>query len=76
MTTTKTKAEAIKILTAPDGPCDPFAEGVKDPDLFRQIVKESMDNFVRQNPLPSTQSPEQLAEAFMDHMAQRKKAPR
>src|SRR5258708_1693366 len=68
--------ERIRFLAAPDGRCVPLAEGVKHPDMFGQIVKESMDNFVRQNPRPSPQPREQRPEAFMDHLAQQKRPPR
>jgi len=74
MTATNTKAGALKILTAPGGPCDPFAESVKKPDMMLQFIKESLDTFVAQNPQPSGQSPEELADAFLHHMAERKKA--
>ena len=72
MSTTKTKAEALRILTAAGERNDPFAEGVKNPDLWLQIVKESLDIFVSQNPQPSGRSPEELADAFLHHMAERK----
>jgi hypothetical protein len=68
LTTTNTKAEALKILTAPGGPCDPFAEKAKNPDMMLQIIKEALDNFVGQNPQPSGRSPEELADAFLHHM--------
>jgi hypothetical protein len=66
----KTKAEALAILTAPGGPCD-----VKNPDLMAGIIKESLDIFVSQNPQPSDQSPDELAEAFLHHMEERNKLP-
>jgi hypothetical protein len=74
MTATKAKAEALKILTAPGAPCDPFAEGVENSDMVLQIIRESLDAFVSQNPQPSGQSPEELADAFLHHMTERKKA--
>jgi hypothetical protein len=74
MTATKIKAEALEILTAPGGPCDPFAESVKRPDVVLQIIKETFDTFVSQNPQPSGQSPEELVDAFLHHIAERKKA--
>jgi hypothetical protein len=75
MTATKIKAEALRILTAPGGPCDPFAEDVKDPDLMLQIIKESLDVFVDQNP-GHQHNPEKLAEAFLLHMDEIKSRPR
>jgi hypothetical protein len=44
--------------------------------MLLQIIKESLDIFVGQNPQPSGQSPEELADAFLHHMAERKKAAR
>jgi hypothetical protein len=67
---TNIKAEAVAILTAPGGPCD-----VKNPDLMAGIIKESLDIFVSQNPQPSDQSPDELAEAFLHHMEERSKLP-
>jgi hypothetical protein len=67
----KLKAKALQILTAPDAPCDPFAEGVKQPELVLQIVKESLDGFVRENPQPPGQSPDDLADVFLRHMTER-----
>ena len=61
MSATEVKAEALRILTAPGERNDPFAEGVKDPDLWLQIVKQSLDIFVAQNTQPAGQSPEELA---------------
>ena len=66
--------EALEILTAPGRPCDPFAGSANDPDLLVQIIKESLDVFVSQNPQPSGRSPEELADAFLLHMAERRKA--
>jgi len=63
-----------EILTAPGRPCDPFAGSANDPDLLVQIIKESLDVFVSQNPQPSGRSPEELADAFLLHMAERRKA--
>lgn len=76
MTTTKAKAEALKILTALGERSDPFAEGVKNPDLWLQIVKQALDIFVAQNTQPAGQSPEELAEAFLRHMDEFKRRPR
>ena len=53
MSTTKTKAEALRILTAAGERNDPFAEGVENPDWWLQIVKESLDIFVAQNTQPA-----------------------
>jgi hypothetical protein len=64
----------LEILTVPGGPCDPFAGSVKNPDMLLQIIKETLDSFVDQNPQPSGQSPDELAEAFLQHMAERRKA--
>ena len=76
MTATKIKAEALRILTAAGERNDPFAEGVKNPDLWRQIVKQALDIFVAQNTQPAGQSPEELAEAFLRHMDEFKRRPR
>jgi hypothetical protein len=76
MSATKVRAEALEILTAPGGPCDPYAPSVKLPDMVLQIVKETLDDFVGKNPQPSGQSPEELADAFLHHLAERKKAAR
>jgi hypothetical protein len=76
MSTTKTKAEALRILTAAGERNDPFAEGVENPDWWLQIVKESLDIFVAQNTQPARQSPEELAEAFLHHMDEFKRRPR
>jgi hypothetical protein len=74
MSATRIKAEALELLTAPGGPCDPFAGSANDPDLLVQIIKESLDVFVSQNPQPSGRSPEELADAFLLHMAERRNA--
>jgi hypothetical protein len=74
MSATKIKAEALKILTGPGGPCDIFAENVKMPDMLLQIIKETLDDFVSQNPQPPGTLPEDLADAFLRHVAERKKA--
>jgi hypothetical protein len=42
MSATRIRAEALEILTAPGGPCDPFAGSANDPDLLVQIIKESL----------------------------------
>jgi hypothetical protein len=76
MSATKVKAEALEILTAPGGPCDPFARGVKEPEMMVQIIRESLDHFCGQNPQPSGQSPEELVDAFLHHLDERKKAAR
>jgi hypothetical protein len=47
---------------------------VKNPDMLLQIIKETLDSFVDQNPQPSGQSPDELAEVFLQHIAKRKKA--
>jgi queuine/archaeosine tRNA-ribosyltransferase len=67
------KAETLKILTEPGGPCDIYVEGVKDPEMLLQIIKQGIDIFVGQNPHLSARSPEELAEAFLHHMAERKR---
>jgi len=73
----KIKAEALEILTAPGGPCDPFAGSATNPDMLVQIIKESLDIFVSQNPQPSGRSPEELADAFLHQMAgQKRRQPR
>jgi hypothetical protein len=72
MSATRIKAEALAILTAPGGPCDPFDASVKNPDMLAQMIKEFLDIFVSQNPQPSGRSPEELADAFLHHMAERK----
>jgi hypothetical protein len=56
MTATKIKAEALRILTAAGERNDPFAEGVENPDLWLQIVKQALDIFVAQNTQPAGQS--------------------
>jgi hypothetical protein len=71
---TTIKAKALAILTAPGGPCDPFSGSV-NPDLVAQIIKQSLDIFVSQNPQPSGQSADELADAFLHHMAELKKLP-
>jgi hypothetical protein len=76
MTATKIKAEALRILTAAGERNDPFAEGVKNPDLWLQIVKQALDIFVAQNTQPAGQSPEELAEAFLRHMDEFRRRPR
>ena len=76
MTPTKIKAEALRILIAAGERNDPFAEGVKNPDLWLQIVKQALDIFVAQNTQPAGQSPEELAEAFLRHMDEFKRRPR
>jgi hypothetical protein len=75
MTTTKATADALRILTAPGGPCDPFVENVKDPDMMLEIIRESLEFFVRQNPSHG-HGPEQLAEAFLHHVDELKRRPR
>jgi hypothetical protein len=76
MSATKVRAEALEILTAPGGPCDPFAGSVKDPDMMLQIIKETFDIFVGQNPQSSGQTPEELVDAFLHHLDERKRAAR
>jgi hypothetical protein len=74
MNRAKVKAEALEILIAPGGRFDPIAEGTKDPDLLRQIIKQSLDIFVSQNTQPTAQSPEELVAAFLQHIREYKKA--
>jgi hypothetical protein len=50
------------------------AEGVKKPEMMLQIMRENINFFVRQNPQPPAQSPEELAEAFVQYMAHWEKA--
>lgn len=72
----KIKSDALEILTGLGGQCDPYAPSVKDPEMMLQIIKESLDAFVAQNPQPQGQSAEELADAFLHHMATLKKAGR
>ncbi len=60
----KTVAEALKILTAPGGPCDPYIATVKDPEFARELVKKTLENLVDENP-ELRRSPEKLVEAFL-----------
>jgi hypothetical protein len=73
MSRAKIKAEALEILIAPGGRFDSIAEGTKNPDVLRQIIQESLDIFVSQDPQPTAQSPEELVEAFLQHTRQYKK---
>jgi hypothetical protein len=72
---TRIKAEALAILTAPGGPCDPFSGSVKNPDMMARIIEQSLDIFVSQNPQLSGQSADELADAFLHFMEERQKLP-
>jgi hypothetical protein len=41
--------------------------------MLLQIIKQGIDIFVGQNPHLSARSPKELAEAFLHHMAERKR---
>jgi hypothetical protein len=70
----KDQSRSLGHSDRPRGPCDPFAGSVKNPDMMQQIIKESLDSFVGQNPQPPGQPPEELAEAFLHHIDERRKA--
>jgi hypothetical protein len=71
MSATGVKAEALKILTEPGGPCDIYVEGVKDPEMLLQIIKQGID--IRPKSAPVGAVPGGTGEAFLHHMAERKR---
>ena len=65
----ETIAEALEILTAPGGPCDPYIDGIRSPELLKWIIQKSLQQFAADNLSLCRQSdPEELVEAFLDHL--------